>query len=111
MSTSPSPFTHRSRQLGPDVMPVVWSELLASDNATSGALDGYALFNGDGPGAVAPLVDGRRLDTQAFRQGTDRSEMFGRVHDRLKWSVHAPHYKALPKCLQGIASTKRQTGY
>lgn len=52
----------RVAKLGPNGLPVVCAELLASYSAASHALYGNALFNGDGPFALDPLVNCRRLN-------------------------------------------------
>lgn len=52
----------RVAKLGPNGLPVVCAELLASYSAASHALNGNALFNGHGPFALDPLVNCRRLN-------------------------------------------------
>jgi hypothetical protein len=90
---------------------VIRAKPFAADGASRCALNSHALFNRNRAKAVAPLVDGRRLNAKALRQCAHRSDKLCRVQHRLELITHAQNYKALPKSLQGIASTIRQTGY
>lgn len=54
-------------KLWPDAVPVVGTEIPATDNESAVGLDRWAVLNGDGANVLAPLVDRCRGDAAASR--------------------------------------------